>query len=315
MSLIKKIQNTSYQYNLWQKGSKIILGVSGGPDSVAMLDIFAKLAPKYNLKLIVAHVNYGLRGKDSNKDCVFVGKLASRYSLKLIEIKPKFRTGGNLENQLREIRYDFFEKVRRQNNFDYISVAHNLDDQTETFLMRVIRGAGLAGLSAMKYKTDKVIRLLLGISRKEILDYLKKNKLRYRIDKTNKEISYLRNKVRHNLISYLEKNFNPNISKTIFGSSLTIAQDYDYIGALSEREYKKHSDLRVSRLIKLHPALLRGVLRKAITQEKLSLKDIESAHIEEILKIIKSKKSKTQIVSFKGLKIIRKGDKISILKQ
>lgn len=325
-NLIKTIQNTAFQNGLWQKGSKIVLGVSGGPDSVCLLDIFAKLAPKYDLKLIVAHVNYGLRGKDSNGDEKFVRGLAKKYGLKIEIFRPHpsrhsgrdtFSQGEKRnfvpsENQLREIRYEFFEKVRKENKFDLIAVGHTLDDQAETYLMRIIRGSGLAGLASMKFKTGNIIRPLLGITKKEILEYLNKTDRTYRTDKTNKEISFLRNKIRNRLIPYLEKKYNPNIKKTLFASSLSIADDYDLISKITDKVYSVNKKLSVSKLLKLHPALRKRVLIKTIEEKKLDLKDIETSHIEEVLKVLKSTKSKSQIVIFKGLKITRRGDKIKI---
>lgn len=310
MSLIKKFQNISHQYDLWKKGDKIVVACSGGPDSVCLLDVFAKLASKYDLKLIIAHVNYGLRGKDSDKDEEFVRNLAEKYDLKIKVLKPK--NVKATENSLRDIRYKFFEEVRRENNFDSVAVAHTLDDQAETYLMRIIRGSGLAGMAAMRHKTGKVIRPLLGITKKEILEYLNKTDRTYRTDRTNKEISFLRNKIRNRLIPYLEKKYNPNIKKTLFASSLSIADDYDLISEITDKVYSANKKLSVSKLLKLHPALRKRVLIKTIEEKKLDLKDIETGHIEEVLKVLKSTKNKSQIVVFKGLKFTRKGDKITV---
>lgn len=315
-SLIKKIQNTAFQNNLWTKGSKIILGVSGGPDSVCLLDVFSKLRKKYDLQLLIAHVNYGLRGKDSDRDEELVRKSAEKHGLEIEVSHPEFRR-LNLrkisENELRNIRYAFFEKVRRKNHFDLIAVAHNLDDQVETYLMRIIRGAGLQGLVAMKYKTGNIIRPLLGISRKEILEYLKNNHLKFRIDKTNREIHFLRNKIRHRLLPELEKNYNPRVRKTIFNATASIAEDYSFLSELAEKKYHQNKELRVSRLLALHPALQRRILLRAISEKKAGLEEVTSAHIEEILKILRSTKKKPQFVIFKGLKIERKGDRMTIL--
>lgn len=322
-NLVKKFQNISHQYNLWQKGLKIVLGVSGGPDSTCMLDIFSKLAPKYNLELIIAHVNYGLRAKDSDRDEKFVREWAKKYALK-IEVLRRGPTSDTLsessrlnlnsfstsENALREIRYKFFEKVRKENNFDLIAVAHTLDDQAETYLMRIIRGSGLAGLSAMRHKNNFIIRPLLGITKKEILKYLKKNRLSYRTDKTNKEIPYLRNKIRNRLIPFLEKDYNPKIKETLYGASLSVGEDYDFMEQISLETYKKNKKLNVKNILKLHPALRRRIILKAIEEKTGSLKDIEAANVEEVLKAVKSAKSKNQIIKFRGLKFMRKGDRI-----
>lgn len=333
-NLIKKFQNISHRYNLWQKGSKIVLGVSGGPDSVCMLDIFMKLKDKYDLDLIVAHVNYGLRGKDSDRDEKFVRNLAEKYSIeaKLLK-KQKLSFYGKKvpsENELRNIRYDFFEKVRAKNEFNSIAVGHTLDDQAETLLMRLIRGSGLAGLASMRHKNihpvksaksgpaerkfsrGAIIRPLLGITKEEIFQYLEKNKLKYRIDKTNKEIPFLRNRIRNWLIPQLEKKFNPNIKKTLYGASLSVADDYDLISKSAEEYYFKNKKLSVKKLLKLHPALQKRILLKAIQNKKSDLKDIETSHIEEILKVLKSAKKKNQKVIFKSLKLVRKDDKITL---
>jgi tRNA(Ile)-lysidine synthase len=309
-NLIKKFQNISHQYNLWRKGDKIVVACSGGPDSTCLLDIFVKLQKKYGLELIVAHVNYGLRGKDSDKDAVFVKKLAALYLLRFIELKPKIKDKSNLEKRLREIRYDFFEKIRRDNKFDYIAVGHTLDDQVETFLMRIIRGSGLAGMAAMRHKNNFVIRPLLGITKKEILKYLKSNKLSYQTDKTNKEVPYFRNKIRNEVIPLLEKKYNPNIKETLYVSSLSIADDYDFLEQISRETYKKNKKLNAKNILKLHPAMQKRVILEAIKNKKGDLKDVESANIEEILKVLKSGKSKSQIIVFKGLKFMRKGDKM-----
>jgi tRNA(Ile)-lysidine synthase len=322
--LIKKIQNTAFQNNLWQRGSRIIVGVSGGPDSVCLLDVLVKLATKYDFKLIIAHVNYNLRGNDSHKDEEFVRKLAKKYGIKIFTLtRPDLYRGtlsrkrakGNFlfsENNLRDIRYEFFEKLRKKNNFDFIAVAHNLDDQAETILMRIIRGTGLSGLAAMKYKNNKIIRPLLGVSRKEILKYLKDNKLKYRIDKTNESDKFLRNKIRNKLIPHLEKNFNPQVKRTIFNAAISIGEDYDLISEISRIAYQKNKELKVNKILTLHPALQKRILLEAVMEKRGNLKDIEALHIEELIKALKSTKNKLQTVSFKGLKFVIKDDKVII---
>lgn len=311
-NLIKKIQNTAFEHSLFQKKSKIIIGVSGGPDSVCLLDILAKLKKKYALDLYIAHVNYGLRRKDSDNDQKFVEKLAQRYSLPLEIERPVIRNFSNLESQLREIRYEFFEKIRKKHAFDLVAVAHNLDDQVETFFLHLIRGAGLTGLSAMKFKNNLIIRPLLGISRREIIKYLKQNSIKYRTDKTNKESILTRNKVRNKLIPQIEARFNSNIKKTIFDTTIAIAEDQSFLENIVEQYIKERPELRVKELLSLHPAIFRRVLLAKIGKTKKNLKEIEHSHIKEIEKILKSTKGKSQIIQLKGLKIIRKGDKVNM---
>lgn len=311
-NLVKTIQNTIFQQGLFERGAKIVIGVSGGPDSVCLLDVLEKLRSKYDLQLIIAHVNYGLRGKDSDKDEKFVRNLAQKNNLKIEVLQVKVSSTKNLESNLRDIRYDFFEKVRKENKFDLIAVAHNSDDQVETYLMRVIRGAGLQGLSAMKYKNNRIIRPLLNVSRKEILEHLSKQNRTYRTDKTNQENLFLRNKIRNKLIPYLEKNFNPSICKTIFDSTASIAEDFSFINEIAEKAYRKNKGLSAKKILALHPALQKRILLQAIAEKKLNNKDIGMSHVEEILKALKSTKNKNQTVTFQGLKMTRKGDRVTI---
>jgi len=327
MNLVKKVQENIFRHRLFDRGAKIVVGCSGGPDSVCLLDVLCKLKKKYGLELIVAHVNYGLRGKDSGKDEQFVKKLAEKYNFP-IEIKNTsylILDTSYSEDTLRNTRYDFFEKVLKKRKANAVAVGHNLNDQAETVLMRILRGTGLRGLGAIKFSTQrnlspsprareenklKIIRPLLNVSRKDILDYLRKNNVPYRIDKTNLAPDFTRNKIRNRLLPHLEKNFNPNIQDILYKLSQSVADDYDFISRLSREWLAKNKTLNVSKINGLHPAVQREVLRLAIEKRAPGLREIESAHIEEILKILKSGKNKSQKLSFKGLKIERVGDKL-----
>jgi tRNA(Ile)-lysidine synthase len=313
-NLNKQFQNISHQHDLWDKESKIVLGISGGPDSACLLDIFSHLQKTYSLKLIIAHVNYGLRGEDSLKDENFVIGLANRHNIPIEILRPKKIGSKNLESELRDIRYNFFEKIRRENNFNLIAVAHNLDDQAETFLMRLLRGSGLSGLNAMKFKNGRIIRPLLSISRRDIITYLKESGLPYRTDKTNLESNFYRNKIRNELIPYLEKNYNPNIKKTLFNSTLSIGEDNSFLDDFVQKYSENTGSLSIKKTMDLHPAIQKRLILNLISKERPSKKDIYAPNIEEILKTIRSTKGKNQTVSLKGLKIMRKGDKVTISK-
>jgi tRNA(Ile)-lysidine synthase len=317
-NLVKTVQNFAFQNNLWKKGSKIVLGVSGGPDSVCLLDIFNKLAKKYAWQVHIAHVNYGLRGKDSEKDELFVRALGEKYGIVVSVFKPKkSQHKGNLENSLRQIRYDYFEKIRRELGFDLIAVAHNRDDQAETVLMRILRGSGLHGLGAMKAKNGRIVRPLLQTSRADILAYLKQNKLKYRTDKSNADTKLTRNKVRHSLLPYLEKNFNPSIKRTLSEWSEAVADDYAFIASSAERFSSsvcknKCGHFSAQDFLGLHQAIQRQVLRNIFQNLKDGTFDVENQQIEEIIKVIRSAKSKNQKAVIGGLNILKKGDKVDI---
>lgn len=314
MNLLKKIQENIFRYEIFPRGVKIVVGVSGGPDSVCLLDVLYKLKDKYDLELIVAHVNYKLRGKDSEKDEELVKKLAEKYSLP-IEIKKVTSYGlqvAKSEEHLRGIRYNFFEKIRSKRKASLIAIAHNMNDQAETVLMRILRGAGLRGLEAIKFKNENIIRPLLNISRKEIFDHLQKNKIACRIDKSNLANVFTRNKIRNQLLPHLEKEYNPNIQRTLYKLTQSIAQDYDFISRYSNAWLAANKSLRISTLNNLHPSIRQEVLRQALGKHNPNLREIESAHIDEILKMLKSSKNKRQKITLKGLKIERRGDRVMI---
>ncbi|MCK9379141.1 MAG: tRNA lysidine(34) synthetase TilS, partial [Candidatus Moranbacteria bacterium] len=262
--------------------------------------------------------------KDSDTDEKYVRELAKKYSLKINVLNAKkmttLKNGENLENKLRQIRYAFFEKVLKKENFNLIAVGHNQDDLAETVLMRVLRGSGLQGLSAISAKNKHIIRPLLNTSRKEIETYLKEKKIYYRIDKTNADTVFFRNKIRHRLIPYLEKNFKISIKKNLSALAETISDDFEYIQNSARKESQKiittnenKITINISALLNLPLSLQRQVLRESISQLS-GLHNIELGNIKELLKIANSKKNKLQQASFGGLKIQRKGDRLTLIK-
>ena len=194
--------------------------------------------------------------------------------------------------------------------------------------MRVIRGTGLRGIGAIKFASRRgptaqpkrnadgplLIRPLLNIPRKEIIAYLRKNKIPYRIDKSNIGTDFTRNKIRNKLLPALEKNFNSNIQVSLYKFSESASADYDFIFRFAKEWLAGNKILKVSALRILHPSICREVLRQSLEKHAPQLRDIESGHIEEILKVIKSSKNKRQQITFKGLKIGRIGDRLSIAK-
>ncbi len=210
---------------------KILLAISGGADSVVMLDLFAQA--KYSCG--IAHCNFHLRGEDSNKDEEFVKKLAKQYKFSWHNIE--FNTeeyaekhGISIEMAARNLRYEWFENIRQTFDYKYIAVAHHKDDVIETFFINLVRGTGVRGLSGIKRKNGKIIRPLLFAYRKDIINYAKSNNLNYREDKTNKDTTIIRNKLRHEILPLL-KEINPsadnNILKTInnlYASEIVLEQ-------------------------------------------------------------------------------------------
>jgi tRNA(Ile)-lysidine synthase len=317
-AFIKNIQNTAHANNLWSRGSKILVGVSGGPDSVCLLDVLFFLSKKYAWQLHIAHINYGLRGDDSDGDEAFVKDLAQQYKIPCSILKPNITQSANLEEALRDIRYAFFEKTRQEHAFDSVAVAHTLDDQAETVLMRLIRGSGLSGLRAMRPKSGVIIRPLLETTRKDIEHYLKKGGLIYRTDTSNTDTRFFRNNVRHKLIPYLQEHFNRSIKEVLANTARIVGEDYDKLLSFTEVcpiPFHHHAQMitfQASNVLALHPSTQKMVLRNFFSLVRGNLKSITNAHMDELFKMLHSIKSKSQTISFGGLTVERKGNVISI---
>ncbi|MBU1177850.1 tRNA lysidine(34) synthetase TilS [Patescibacteria group bacterium] len=318
--LTTKARNTIAEHELINSSDKIIIGVSGGPDSVCLLHFLNEIQAEFNLKLTVAHVNYGLRGEESDQDEIFVKKLAEKYNLpyKISHPEPSTDESTNLEANLRDIRYKYFNDLLKKEKTDKIAVAHNRDDQAETILMFFLRGSGLKGLSGMDYQQGKIIRPLLDCSRQDILAYLKVNKLDYREDKTNQDTKYTRNKIRHELIPYLEKEFNPNLRETLTQASCVIKNEHSLVSKIVEETYQSlvnengnETNLSLEDFLKLDKALQRGILRHIFTKMLGNTRDISVLDIEETLRVLKKARPGSHR-SVKGLRIAKKDGKIIV---
>lgn len=313
---IKRVLNTVKKFDLWQKGNSFIVCVSGGPDSLCLLDVLSLLAEKYHFTLHIAHVNYHLRGNDSNLDEKLVVACAKNASLPYTILSHTKSSKNSSEEKLRIIRYTFFEKLRAKKSAEYIAIAHNEDDQAETLLMRLIRGSGLLGLSAMRPKNGAVIRPLIEMSREDIVHYLKDRNISFREDKSNTDPKYLRNKIRHELIPFLEKNFQPQTKKLLAETATLLGEDYAVLSNIPTTLPVQRGPFAIefSReiLFTLPQALMAQEIRQLL-RPFLDGKNPDKNLVGELIKALKSTKNKTQTLTFKRLKFIRKGDRVRLL--
>jgi len=292
--LRNKILVTSSRYDLISVLDKILIGVSGGPDSIALLYALNDLKAKLGIKIIVAHLNHGLRKRESDLDEEFTRRQASELGLDFVSKKISWITSKPSEETLRKLRYDFLFECARKYKVKKIAIAHNLDDQAETVLMRIIRGTGLYGLISIsprrKIGDFIIIRPLIETSRKEIIDYLNKIKITPRLDKSNLEDIFLRNKIRNTLLSELSK-INPNIKNTLARLAQQVAVDYDFLYKEAKKylniESKGVVKIELSRLRKLHLALQRMVVRVALESLTGDLRTFTNKHWQEIDELIK----------------------------
>ena len=219
--MIEKVIETIKKYNLIEDGDKIILAVSGGPDSISMLDILYKIQQneKINFKIVVAHVNHMIR-EEAMEDAIYVKDFCEKrnieFYLKSIDVK-KIANNNKIgtEEAGRKERYKFFDELAKKINANKIAIAHNKNDNVETVFMHILRGTGINGLKGIEPKRGMYIRPLIECERREIEEYCEENNLEPRIDKTNFENIYTRNKIRNVVIPYVQKEFNQNIIQTI----------------------------------------------------------------------------------------------------
>ena len=297
--LIEKVLQAIRKYNLIQEGEGIVVGLSGGPDSVCLLHVLHCHAALLKVKLFAVHINHMLRGKESEEDEIYISELCAKlgiplhvmaYNIKEISKARKI----SLEEAGREIRYQEFECFAKAVGASKIAVAHNKNDQAETVIMRIIRGTGLDGLKGMDHQRDNIIRPLLDIDRKEIEAYCLENSLYPRTDSSNLESVYTRNRVRLELIPSINSMFDTDIVGSIYKMSLLLRDDHDFIenSVLSiynncvENKRDKSLQLNLGKLKEWPAAVYKRIFRTAIREVKGDLTGIENVHIESILDLM-----------------------------
>jgi len=222
-----------------QGKKRLLVAVSGGPDSIVLLDALHR----ERFSVVIAHCNFHLRGEHSDEDAAFVRGLADKYQVPYCQIDFDTKSIAverkvSIEMAARDLRYEWFEQMANEHKCDLIAVAHNADDVVETFFLNLTRGSGLQGLSGMAELRGRVVRPLLKVSRKQIMDYIAKHNLQYRIDATNLETIYTRNKIRHNVIPQFE-DINPSFLNTMANNMRFISSAQSIIEAYAAEAYKR----------------------------------------------------------------------------
>lgn len=298
--------------------SSLLLGISGGPDSVALLTALTRLPSPWSLSLHVCHVNYGLRGEEAEADERFVRALAERLrvpcSVKRVHDAP------HDERALRDMRYDFFEAERARLGFDAITVAHTYDDQVETVLLRLLRGTGLKGLSAMSVRSGRIFRPFLTIRRSELAAYLEHLEQDFRTDSSNLDTAYARNRVRHELLPLLRSTYNENIDERLYETARIAADDYAYIRAQAEcvfaltvtAQEPRRVTLSYEKWRALPLALQRELLRIAIERVRGDVEGVSLAHLEEAREMLSNRRAGGEKMYFGNLRIREEYDKIVV---
>ena len=293
--LVERVSEYMQEHHMVENGQKIVVGVSGGADSMALLDIMSELASVYGISLVVVHVNHGIRGKSADADQAYVEKFCQdlgicSYSFHIDLNRFAQKEGMTLEEAGRYYRYQCFEKVRKEVGAHRIAVAHHQEDACETILFNMFRGTGLKGLTGILPVRDAIIRPLLCVNREDIEKYLHERGISWRTDETNLTDDYSRNKIRHHVIPYIEEHINSASGQHIQEMAELLRDVSDYLDMQSETAFDACVQVGENPICtihretfsKLHVVIQREVLRRAIHVAAGKLKDVDKEHIEMI---------------------------------
>jgi tRNA(Ile)-lysidine synthase len=299
--LLRRIKRFIEENKLFQPGDRVLVAVSAGLDSVALLDILLELRDHFNLKLFVSHYDHRIR-KNSLEDAIFVYRLCKEKRLPLFITSapvPMYakREGLSLEMAGRELRYRAWYELAKSYDFQKIALAHHLDDLTEEIFMKIIRGTGRRGLAGIPLKReDLIVRPLLFLTKEEIKKYAQEKGLTWRDDPTNEDLRFLRNKVRHVLIPFLAKEFNPKIKEAVRKTAVIIAEEEELIEGLAREAFYRVKTtidgdlaLKLTELKKLPPVIRRRLYFLAFHEMGLPLFRITSRHIFQIETLLTGK--------------------------
>ena len=335
--LVKKVHRSLRRFGMIRSGERVLIAVSGGPDSVALTHALVELAATEGFELRLAHLNHQLR-EDGNNDETFCAELATRLGLPFashsIDVAGEAkRNGFSLEEQARISRYRFLGETAQSWDCAGIAVGHTRNDQAETFLLRLLRGSGTTGLAAIRPVTSlptsfapssqarlaRLVRPMLGVTRSEVIAFLDAKEIAYRLDRTNLDSSIPRNRVRNETLPFLARHHNPNVTETLARTAELLQDDEDWMEREAARTLSSLTEgsgphgtrisLSVETLERLHPALRRRVVRGAIGSTRGELRAITSRHIEDVLELTSPGKSGRRL-SLPGLDCGRSFDTI-----
>ena len=313
--------DTIKENNLINKGDVIVVGVSGGPDSITLLTCLNKYKDYLDIKLICAHINHLIR-KDSTEDEQFVENVCEKMGIKCyvkraeVEKIAKEQKKGT-EEVGRKIRYDFFNEVAEKENANKIAIAHNMNDNAETMLLNIVRGSGLTGLEGIQAQEyGKYIRPLINCTREDIEEYCTKNNLQPRIDSTNKENIYRRNIIRNKILPEI-KELNPNIVQSLSNLSKIVKVQNTHIKNEVENIYNKIGspslgkiELDLPEFQKLDLSVQQNLILYTISKALGSARNIEKVNVDDIIKMCKRNVGNKYIYPNKNLKILIENKKI-----
>ena len=321
-NLYKKVEETIRKYEMLKKRDRVLVGVSGGADSIFLLYALFRLKDKLGIEPIVANLDHGMRGRASEVDSKFVRKQTKAIGLKFIHKKLKIckkTFSGKLsgEEALRAARYSFFRKAAARVNARILATGHTLDDQAETVMMRIIKGTTIKGLVGILPKRKDngltIIRPLIELEKRDIIVFLDKNRIGYRTDLTNFQEDYFRNKTRRKILPYLSR-YNPRIKRSLFLMAESLMDDHEFIEAAKKEKRnlitkkKKDISIKLKNLVMQPRTIQREILRDALSESGGSIKNLTYRHWRDMDNFLKYKR-KGKSLDLPGGIMIKRGEK------
>ncbi len=324
--LKEEVLKTIKDNNLINEGDKIVIGVSGGPDSICLLHLLNNLTNTLKITIYVAHINHSIR-EVADMETKYVQDFCKKIGVEcfvkkedILSLAKKQKKGT--EEVGRQVRYSFFDEILEKTNSNKIATAHNSNDRAETVILNILRGSGISGLKGIEAIRDqKYIRPLINTDRESIEKYCEENNLEPKIDETNKENIYTRNKVRNVVIPYIKKEFNQNIIKTINRLSIVATEENDYLMKITKQEYANISNIEngiitldLKRFNNLELVIKRRLILYTINEAIHTTNGIEKVNLDDIVKLCSNNIGNKYLTPIKEIKIYVKKGKVYFIK-
>jgi len=327
LSFLSAVEATIRHYHMLDEGDTVVVGVSGGPDSVALLHSLVALAPKWSLQLVIAHLNHQLRGATADQEAVFVSRIAADLGIpceiaseNVAEYAADRRL--SLQEAARKVRYAFYDEAAAKYSSSKIALGHHADDNAESILMNLLRGTGPLGLTGIPpVRHKRIIRPLIDLTKKEILAFLELSDSEYIKDNSNIDTRYLRNRIRHELLPRLKEGYNPNAVYALNRLASILRDEEDFWDhevrrILQDLVLVQTSDrlsLTARGLSDLHPAQLRRLIRYAVLSLKGELKRLGHVHVQAVARLIAGPSLSGRLNLPHGVTVVRDGEEINFL--
>ncbi len=308
-NLLSKVCGTLTKYHMTNNDDRVVIALSGGPDSVFLIHAMDKLKNLLNISLYAFHLNHGLRGKEADRDMEFCKDLCDKMEIPIQIIKRDVsdfarKNGLSVEEAGHQLRYSIYKDMLDHFKADKIATGHTFDDQAETVLMRLLSGAGKKGLAGIAPIWENyIIRPLIDIRKQEILDFLKWSNIKYQLDSTNLDQSMMRNRIRNLLIPLLKEKFNPQIEENLCRIATIFREEMTYLDEITGSLLKRFARITENRAVldieetlSLSPFIAKYLIRRFIANFSGSLKDISFEHTNNVFELLESRSGSSVIL-------------------